>query len=143
MKLRLTALLSLVLNLACGVLPLHRAYAARVTSARSFTSSAYSLGLGGSIITGGQHSHPTSPWPAARKTVSFGTLSLKTYEAQATGACNKINFDPNRVSDGVVTSNDPILKFRSPAYAVSFAKRSGEPLDPAPVEDARRPATTP
>jgi catalase len=39
--------------------------------------------------------------------------------------CEKINFDPLVMADGIAPSTDPILLFRSPAYAVSFAKRSG------------------
>jgi catalase len=33
-------------------------------------------------------------------------------------------FDPNRVADGIEVSEDPILKFRSPAYSVSVARRT-------------------
>ena len=38
-------------------------------------------------------------------------------------ACEPINFDPLIMADGIAPTNDPILLFRSPAYAVSFAKR--------------------
>ena len=87
----------------------------------------------------------TKAWPATRKTVNLGTLTLAKYEPQAGGPCNKINFDPNRLSDGVKASNDPVLKFRSPAYAISFGKRLSDPVDPAPPEDAkaRRPTVAP
>src|SRR5471032_2341675 len=37
--------------------------------------------------------------------------------------CEKINFDPLVMADGIAATNDPILLFRSPAYAFSFAKR--------------------
>jgi catalase len=34
-----------------------------------------------------------------------------------------VNFDPLVMSDGVQPTNDPVLLFRSPAYAISFGKR--------------------
>ena len=33
-------------------------------------------------------------------------------------------FDPTRVTDGIELSDDPILRFRGPAYSVSVARRS-------------------
>jgi len=41
-------------------------------------------------------------------------------------ACEPINFDPLVMADGIRPTNDPILLFRSPAYAVSFGKRRSE-----------------
>jgi catalase len=38
-------------------------------------------------------------------------------------ACEPINFDPLIMADGIAPTNDPVLLFRSPAYAVSFGKR--------------------
>jgi catalase len=32
-------------------------------------------------------------------------------------------FDPVRVTDGIELSDDPILRFRSPAYRVSVERR--------------------
>ena len=66
---------------------------------------------------------PSIPWPAGRKEVRVGTLELDKVESQAGGSCDKINFDPMVMSDGVEPSDDPILRFRSAAYAVSFGKR--------------------
>jgi len=45
--------------------------------------------------------------------------------SQKGAECEKINFDPLVMSDGIAPSKDPILLFRSPAYAISFAKRLG------------------
>ena len=72
---------------------------------------------------------PTKAWPSKRKQVKMGTLKLSKYEPQADGSCNKINFDPNQVSDGVAASDDLILRFRSPTYGVSYGKRSSDPVD--------------
>jgi len=66
---------------------------------------------------------PTVPWPATRKQQRVGTLELKSVSAQAGGDCEKINFDPMVMSDGVAASDDPVLRFRSAAYAVSFGRR--------------------
>ena len=70
---------------------------------------------------------PTVLWPAERKQLKAGTLTLTSAMPQRGAACEKINYDPLVMSDGIAPTNDPVLLFRSPAYAVSFAKRmSGE-----------------
>lgn len=68
---------------------------------------------------------PTLAWPEGRKQIKVGTLTLSAAMPQAGGACEKINFDPLVMGDGIEPTNDPILLFRSPAYAQSFAKRMG------------------
>ena len=68
---------------------------------------------------------PTLAWPANRKEVKVGTLTIASAMTQQGGACEKINYDPLVMSDGIEPTNDPILQFRSPAYATSFAKRLG------------------
>ena len=71
--------------------------------------------------------NPTIAWPQDRKQIKAGTLSITKAMPQKGAECEKINFDPLVMSKGVAPTNDPILLFRSPAYAVSFAKRlSGE-----------------
>jgi catalase len=37
--------------------------------------------------------------------------------------CEAVNFDPLVMADGIAATNDPVLQFRSAAYAVSFGKR--------------------
>lgn len=66
---------------------------------------------------------PTKPWPTSRKTLEAGTLTVTTASPQKGGACEAINFDPMVMADGVAPTNDPVVRFRSPAYAVSFGKR--------------------
>lgn len=68
---------------------------------------------------------PTLAWPANRKTVKVGTLTITSAISQVGAECEKINFDPLVMSDGIAPTDDPILLFRSPAYATSFAKRMG------------------
>ncbi|WP_416243745.1 catalase family peroxidase [Azospira sp. APE16] len=64
-------------------------------------------------------------WPADRPQFKAGTLTISAASPQKGGECEPINFDPLQMSDGVAPTQDPILLFRSPAYAVSFAKRLG------------------
>ena len=67
---------------------------------------------------------PTLAWPETRKHFTAGVLTITQAAPQQKGtACEPINFDPLRMADGIAPTNDPVLLFRSPAYAVSFAKR--------------------
>jgi len=66
---------------------------------------------------------PTRLWPEGRKLIKAGTLSITQAMPQAGAECERINFDPMVMADGIAPTNDPILRFRSPAYAVSFGKR--------------------
>jgi len=72
---------------------------------------------------GDSQDNPTLAWPETRKHFKAGTLTISQATPQKGAACEKINFDPLIMSDGIGPTNDPILLFRSPAYAVSFAKR--------------------
>jgi catalase len=73
---------------------------------------------------GDPRDNPTLAWPETRKHFTAGTLSIKEATPQQKGmACEPINFDPLIMADGIAPTDDPILRFRSPAYAVSFAKR--------------------
>jgi catalase len=68
--------------------------------------------------------NPTLAWPETRRHFTAGTLTIKQAAPQQKGtACEPINFDPLIMADGIAPTNDPILLFRSPAYAVSFGKR--------------------
>jgi catalase len=63
---------------------------------------------------------PSQQWPNERPQVILGTV---TVNASGGDACKNINFDPNMMSAGFTPSADPVLKMRSPAYAISFGKR--------------------
>lgn len=67
--------------------------------------------------------NPTLAWPAKRKEVKIGTLTLSSATPQHDAECEKINFDPLVMGDGIAPTDDPILLFRSPAYATSFSRR--------------------
>lgn len=68
---------------------------------------------------------PTVAWPEQRKEIRAGTLSISAAMPQKGAKCEAINFDPLVMADGIAASEDPILLFRSPAYAVSYGKRLG------------------
>lgn len=76
-------------------------------------------------LPGDTQDNPTVAWSDSREQVKAGTLTLSAAMPQKGAACEGINFDPLVMSDGIAPSDDPILRFRSQAYAVSFAKRLG------------------
>jgi catalase len=74
---------------------------------------------------GDPQDNPTVAWPQGRKEMKVGTLTISSAMPQKGAQCENINFDPLVMADGIAPTSDPILLFRSPAYAVSFAKRMG------------------
>lgn len=72
---------------------------------------------------GDPQDNPTLVWPESRKLIKAGTLSISAAMPQKGSACEAINFDPLVMADGIAPTQDPVLLFRSPAYAVSFGKR--------------------
>lgn len=75
---------------------------------------------------GDSETDPTVLWPADRQRIKAGTLTLTRAEPQKGAPCEPINFDPMVMADGIEATDDPILRFRSPAYAISFGKRMSE-----------------
>jgi catalase len=68
----------------------------------------------------------TKSWPADRREVDAGTLVLTGTEAQQSGACRDINYDPTVLPHGIAISDDPLLPARSAAYATSYLRRTSE-----------------
>lgn len=64
--------------------------------------------------------NPSVQWPDDREQVKLGTVRLSEAGGEP---CTPINFDPNVLSAGFSPSDDPVLKMRSAAYAISFGKR--------------------
>jgi catalase len=67
---------------------------------------------------------PTAVWPDERETVNAGTLELTGLETGRETGGDVLVFDPGRVPDGIELSADPILRYRSPAYSASVARRT-------------------
>jgi catalase len=72
---------------------------------------------------GDPQTDPTVAWPQGRKEIKAGTLTITEAMPQAGAPCEKINYDPLVMSDGIAATDDPVLLFRSPSYAVSYVKR--------------------
>src|SRR6476659_3592544 len=72
---------------------------------------------------GDPETDPTVLWPAGRKEFKAGTLTFTGATPQEGAECKNINYDPLVMSDGIAPTDDPVLLFRSPSYAVSFVKR--------------------
>jgi len=85
---------------------------------------------------------PSKAWPAERKSVEVGTLTVDKIQAEADGPCRDINFDPTILPDGITVSDDPFPAARSAAYAKSFALRMSEEKD-YPRGDAAKEGTQP
>jgi catalase len=68
---------------------------------------------------------PTAEWPSDREEIVAGRLEITGPVADEDGECDRLVFDPLRLCDGIEASDDPILKVRPRAYAVSAARRAG------------------
>jgi catalase len=66
---------------------------------------------------------PTVLWPATRREIKAGTLTIASAVAGPDAGSAGINFDPLVMGDGIAATNDPILLFRSSSYGVSYSKR--------------------
>jgi len=76
----------------------------------------------------------TQAWPAARRTIDAGRLTVTGIQTEQAGNCRDINFDPLVLPNGIAASDDPLLSARSAAYSVSFTRRAGEAKTPSAVQ---------
>ena len=63
-------------------------------------------------------------WPAERKLVELGTLSLTKAAADQTKEQKALLFNPLALTAGIEPSADPVLLIRPAAYGVSYAQRA-------------------
>ncbi len=66
----------------------------------------------------------TKPWPAGRKLVDLGTITVAKVAADSEAQSKELLFMPTNLTDGIEASDDPLIDARAEAYAVSFARRS-------------------
>jgi catalase len=82
------------------------------------------------VITLGQAGDPTAnptlPWPADRKEIDAGTVTIEKLSSEDDGPRIDVNFDPMVLPSGIEASDDPIPSARSAAYARSFTLRESE-----------------
>jgi catalase len=69
---------------------------------------------------------PNHAWPAGRRTLEVGTLTVQQIEPERDGPCRDINFDPTVLPAGIKTSDDPFPAARSAAYSRSYNSRTAE-----------------
>jgi catalase len=67
---------------------------------------------------------PSQPWPAERKVVELGVLTLDKVVPNSPEAQKKLLFLPGQVTDGIEASDDPMIAVRDGAYAISFSRRN-------------------
>src|SRR5580692_4905054 len=73
-----------------------------------------------------QTADPNQAWPADRRTLNVGTLTVQQIEPERDGPCRDINFDPTVLPSGITTSDDPFPAARSAAYSRSYNSRTAE-----------------
>ena len=73
---------------------------------------------------GDQTKDPSRPWPADRKLVDLGVLTLTRVVPDSKQAEKKLLFMPTSLTPGIELSDDPLPTLRAAAYGVSFARRS-------------------
>jgi catalase len=88
------------------------------------------------MVTIGQADDPTNdatlPWPAGRRQVDAGTVTIDHASSEDGGRCTDVNYDPLVLPSGIEPSDDPLLSARSAAYARSFTLRAGEKHEKPP-----------
>jgi len=67
---------------------------------------------------------PAKPWPADRKVVELGALTIDKAVADSAEAQKALLFLPGQVTDGIEPSDDPMISIRDGAYAESFSRRN-------------------
>jgi catalase len=72
---------------------------------------------------------PSKEWPADRRKIEAGTMTVTKIEPERDGPCREINFDPTILPTGIATSDDPFPAARSSAYRRSYDLRTAEAKD--------------
>jgi catalase len=72
---------------------------------------------------GDQTRDPTQAWPANRKMVDLGTITLTAAAPDQAKAQHDLRYLPNRLEPGIEVSDDPLIDARVRAYVISFGRR--------------------
>jgi catalase len=67
----------------------------------------------------------TKPWPADRKLVDMGTITLDKPASNNVAAQKAFRVLPNALTPGIEVSDDPLIDARVRAYVISFGRRAG------------------
>jgi catalase len=88
------------------------------------------------IVTIGEADDPTNdatlPWPAGRRQIDAGMVTINQASSEDSGRCTAVNYDPLVLPSGIEPSDDPLLSARSAAYASSFTLRAEEEHEKPP-----------
>jgi len=90
----------------------------RVAGAPAVFNMVVQIGEPGDTLT-----NPTVEWPAERRTVTVGRLTVTGVSPDDGGACRAQIFNPLVLPTGIAPSADPTLQARPASYAVSAARR--------------------
>jgi catalase len=66
----------------------------------------------------------SKPWPADRKVVDLGVLTVEKMVPDSMEAQKKLLFLPGQLTDGIEPSDDPLIDLRDRTNAVSFSRRN-------------------
>lgn len=66
----------------------------------------------------------TRPWPANRRMVDMGTITLTTPAADQVTAARDLHLLPSQLEPGIEVSDDPLIGARVQAYVISFGRRA-------------------
>lgn len=66
----------------------------------------------------------TKPWPADRKVVDLGVLTIDKAVPNSAEVQKPLSFLPGNLVDGIEASDDPLIDVRNGAYAVSYGRRN-------------------
>jgi catalase len=72
---------------------------------------------------GDQTKDPSQPWPADRRMVDMGTITLTKAVADNAKAQHDLRYLPNDLEPGIEVSDDPLIDARVRAYVISFGRR--------------------
>lgn len=75
-------------------------------------------------VAGDPMNDATKPWPADRKAVELGMLTIDKAVPNSAEAQKSLLFLPGQLTDGIEPSDDPLIGVRDGAYAVSFSRRN-------------------
>ena len=66
----------------------------------------------------------TQAWPATRRMVDLGTVTLTKAAVDSATAEKALRYLPNRLTPGIELSDDPLILARVQAYVISFGRRA-------------------
>jgi catalase len=73
---------------------------------------------------GDQTKDPSQPWPADRRLVELGRITLTKPVVDNDKAQRELGLLPNQLTPGIEASDDPMIEARVKAYVISYQRRS-------------------